>query len=79
MAGYVLIVESDAELQRQIGGALREAGFELHAETEASWAKRSLGTRVPDVVVVDTRLADDLTVLAIRRPLPLPVPPVAAS
>src|SRR5436190_7054335 len=58
MAGYVLIVESDAELQRQIGTALREAGFELHAETEASWAKRSLGTRVPDVVVVDTRLVD---------------------
>jgi DNA-binding response OmpR family regulator/tetratricopeptide (TPR) repeat protein len=58
MAGYVLIVESDAELQRQIGSALRDAGFELHAETEASWAKRSVGTRLPDVVVVDTRLAD---------------------
>ena len=58
MAGYVLIVESDAELQRQIGAALREAGFELHAEAEAAWAKRSVGTRVPDVVVVDTRLTD---------------------
>jgi DNA-binding response OmpR family regulator len=58
MAGYVLIVESDAELQRQIGSALRDAGFDLHAEAEAAWAKRSLGTRVPDVVVVDTRLND---------------------
>ena len=58
MAGYVLIVESDADLQRQIGTALRDAGFELHAEAEAAWAKRSVGTRVPDVVVVDTRLAD---------------------
>jgi len=58
MAGYVLIVESDAELQRQIGAALRDAGFDLHAETEAAWARRSLGTRVPDVIVVDTRLAD---------------------
>jgi len=58
MAGYVLIVESDAELQRQIGAALREAGFELHAEAEAAWAKRTVGTRVPDVVVVDTRLTD---------------------
>jgi len=58
MAGYVLIVESDADLQRQIGAALRDAGFELHAEAEAAWAKRSVGTRVPDVVVVDTRLAD---------------------
>src|SRR3982751_2663577 len=58
MAGYVLIVESDADLQRQIGAALREAGFELHAEAEAAWAKRTVGTRVPDVVVVDTRLAD---------------------
>jgi DNA-binding response OmpR family regulator len=58
MAGYVLIVESDAELQRQIGAALRDAGFDLHAETEAAWARRSVGTRVPDVVVLDTRLAD---------------------
>jgi DNA-binding response OmpR family regulator/tetratricopeptide (TPR) repeat protein len=58
MAGYVLIVESDAELQRQIGAALRDAGFELHAEAEAAWAKRTLGTRVPDVVVIDTRLTD---------------------
>jgi DNA-binding response OmpR family regulator/tetratricopeptide (TPR) repeat protein len=58
MAGYVLIVESDAELQRQIGAVLKEAGFDLAAETEASWAKKSIGTRKPDVVVVDTRLAD---------------------
>jgi DNA-binding response OmpR family regulator/tetratricopeptide (TPR) repeat protein len=58
MAGYVLIVESEAELQRQIGTALREVGFELHAEAEAAWAKRTVGTRVPDVVVVDTRLTD---------------------
>jgi len=58
MAGYVLIVESDAELQRQIGSALRDAGFELHAEAEGAWAKRSVGTRLPDVVVVDTRLTD---------------------
>jgi DNA-binding response OmpR family regulator/tetratricopeptide (TPR) repeat protein len=58
MAGYVLIVESDAELQRQIGAALRDAGFDLHAEAEAAWAKRTVGTRPPDVVVVDTRLSD---------------------
>ena len=58
MAGYVLIVESDAELQRQIGAALKQAGFDLAAETEAAWAKKSVGTRMPDVVVVDTRLAD---------------------
>ena len=58
MAGYVLIVESDADLQRQIGAALREAGFELHAEAEAAWAKRTVVSRVPDVVVVDTRLVD---------------------
>src|SRR5512138_1189199 len=58
MAGYVLIVESDAELQRQIGAALRDAGFDLHAEAEAAWAKRTLSSRLPDVVVVDTRLID---------------------
>jgi len=58
MAGYVLIVESDAELQRQIGAALKDAGFDLAAETEASWAKKSVATRMPDVVVVDTKLVD---------------------
>jgi len=58
MAGYVLIVESDAELQRQIGAALRDAGFDLHAEAEAAWAKRTFATRVPDVVVIDTWLTD---------------------
>src|SRR4051794_34130609 len=58
MAGYVLIVESDAELQRQIGSALRDAGFELHAEAEAAWARRTVVTRLPDVVIVDTRLTD---------------------
>src|SRR6188508_3005524 len=58
MAGYVLIVESDTELQRQIGAALRDAGFDLHAEAEAAWAKKTVGTRLPDVVIVDTRLVD---------------------
>ena len=36
MAGYVLIVEKDAELQQRIGAALRDAGYELAAETEAT-------------------------------------------
>jgi len=58
MPGYVLIVEKDAELQRQIGAALQEAGYELAAETEASWAKRSIAVRQPDVVILDTRLGD---------------------
>jgi DNA-binding response OmpR family regulator/tetratricopeptide (TPR) repeat protein len=58
MAGYVLIVESNVDLQKQIGGALREAGYELAAETEAAWAKRSIAVRSPDVVVLGTRLGD---------------------
>jgi DNA-binding response OmpR family regulator/tetratricopeptide (TPR) repeat protein len=58
MPGYVLIVEKDPELQRQIGAALREAGYELAAETEASWAKRSIAVRQPDLVILDTQLGD---------------------
>ena len=58
MAGYVLIVESDADLQRQMGAALREVGFEAAAETEVAWAQRSIATRQPDVVVIDTWLPD---------------------
>jgi len=58
MPGYVLIVEKDAELQRQIGAALHAAGYELAAETEASWARRSIAVRQPDAVILDTRLGD---------------------
>ena len=58
MAGYVLIVESNADLQRRIGAALREVGFKAAAETEVAWAERSIAARQPDVVVIDTRLSD---------------------
>src|SRR5579863_9913377 len=58
MAGYVLIVEKDAELQQRIGAALREAGYELAAETEGAWARRSIAVRRPDAIVLGTRLGD---------------------
>jgi DNA-binding response OmpR family regulator len=58
MSGYVLIVEKDAELQQRIGAALRQAGYELAAETEAVWARRSIAVRRPDAVVLGTRLGD---------------------
>jgi DNA-binding response OmpR family regulator/curved DNA-binding protein CbpA len=58
MAGYVLIVESDPELQKRIGEALREARYEIAAETEAAWAQRSTAVRTPDAIVIDTRLRD---------------------
>ncbi|HEY2729395.1 MAG TPA: DUF4388 domain-containing protein [Polyangia bacterium] len=58
MAGYVLIVESDPELQRRIGDALREGRYELASEAEAKWAQRSIAVRAPDALIVDTRLSD---------------------
>ena len=58
MGGYVLIVEANADLQQQIGAALRQGGYELAAETEAAWAKRSIAVRSPDVVVLGTKLGD---------------------
>jgi CheY-like chemotaxis protein/tetratricopeptide (TPR) repeat protein len=58
VAGYVLIVESDPELQRRIGDALREGRYELASEAEGAWAKRSIAVRAPDAVVVDTQLSD---------------------
>ncbi len=56
MAGYVLIVETDSDLQQRIGAALREAGFEVAAETDPQWARRSIAVRTPDALVVDTQL-----------------------
>ncbi|MDB4980375.1 MAG: winged-helix phosphate transcriptional response regulator [Myxococcales bacterium] len=58
MAGYVLIVESDPELQRRIGDALREGRYELASEAEAKWAARSVAVRAPDALVIDTKLSD---------------------
>jgi CheY-like chemotaxis protein/Flp pilus assembly protein TadD len=58
MSGYVLIVESDPELQRTIGDALKEARYELASEVEATWARRSVSVRTPDAIVVDTMLSD---------------------
>jgi CheY-like chemotaxis protein len=58
MGGYVLIVESDPDLQRKIGDALKEARYELASETEGAWARRSIAVRTPDAIVVDTSLSD---------------------
>jgi DNA-binding response OmpR family regulator/curved DNA-binding protein CbpA len=59
MTGYVLIVERDADLQQRIGTALREAGYELAAETDAQWASRSIAVRRPDALIIDTQLGND--------------------
>lgn len=58
MSAYLLVVESDPDLQRRIGDALRDSPYELAAETEASWARRSIVVRTPDAVILDTWLSD---------------------
>jgi len=58
MPAYLLVVESDPELQRRVGDALRDGPYEVAAETEASWAKRSIAVRTPDAVILDTSLSD---------------------
>jgi DNA-binding response OmpR family regulator/tetratricopeptide (TPR) repeat protein len=58
MPPYLLVVESDPELQRRIGDTLREASYELASEMEAAWAKRSLLIRPPDGVILNTSLTD---------------------
>jgi len=58
MSPYVLVVESDPELQRRIGDTLSEAHYALAAEAEIGWAKRTMLVQRPDAVVVDTTLPD---------------------
>ena len=58
MSPYVLVVESDPELQRRIGDTLSEARYALAAEAEAGWARRSILVQVPDAFVIDTTLPD---------------------
>ena len=58
MSPYVLVVESDLELQRRIGDTLSEARYALAAETETGWAKRSMLIQPPDAFVIDTSLPD---------------------
>ena len=58
MSPYVLVVESDPEMQRRIGDTLSEAHYALAAETEIGWARRSIMIQAPDAVVLNTALAD---------------------
>lgn len=58
MSPYVLVVESDPELQRRIGDTLSEARYALAAEAELGWAKRSMLIQPPDAFVIDTSLPD---------------------
>jgi DNA-binding response OmpR family regulator len=58
MAPYLLLVESDPELQQRIGSAFREAHYELATEAEGVWARRSVLIRPPDAVILDTSLND---------------------
>jgi DNA-binding response OmpR family regulator/tetratricopeptide (TPR) repeat protein len=58
MAPYLLLVESDPELQQRIGNAFREASYELATEAEGVWARRSVLIRPPDAVILDTALND---------------------
>jgi curved DNA-binding protein CbpA/CheY-like chemotaxis protein len=58
MSPYVLVVESDPEMQRRIGDTLSEAHYALAAEAEIGWAKRSMLIQPPDAVIVDTHLPD---------------------
>jgi curved DNA-binding protein CbpA/DNA-binding response OmpR family regulator len=58
MSPYVLVIESDLEMQRRIGDTLSEAHYALAAETEIGWARRSMLIQAPDAVVLDTTLPD---------------------
>jgi sigma-B regulation protein RsbU (phosphoserine phosphatase) len=75
--GDVLVFYSDGitEAESKDGVPFDEAG--LQVAIEQHWWKdaSTLGKAIVDAVerhAAETRLADDLTVLAIRRPLPLP-------
>jgi two-component system OmpR family response regulator len=58
MAPYILVVESDPEMQRRIGDTLSEAHYALASEAEIGWAKRSMLIKPPDAIVLDTTLPD---------------------
>ncbi|HXI57953.1 MAG TPA: response regulator, partial [Polyangia bacterium] len=58
MSGYVLIVERDPDLQRKMGDALKEAGYELASEGEMAWAQRSIAVRAPDAIVIGSPVDD---------------------
>jgi DNA-binding response OmpR family regulator len=58
MPAYLLVVESNPDLQRRVGEVLRDTSYEVAAETEVSWARRSIAVRTPDAVILDTSLSD---------------------
>ncbi|HVR63154.1 MAG TPA: DUF4388 domain-containing protein, partial [Polyangia bacterium] len=52
MGGYVLIVERDPDLQRQMVETLLEAGYECGSEADVAWAARSVAARPPDAIII---------------------------
>jgi sigma-B regulation protein RsbU (phosphoserine phosphatase) len=76
-AGDVLVLFSDGitEAENASGVAFDDAGLE-HVINQYWWKDlQTLGTAVLRAVeahAADTKIADDLTVLAVRRPMPLP-------
>jgi sigma-B regulation protein RsbU (phosphoserine phosphatase) len=76
-AGDVLVLYSDGitEAENKQGIFFDESGLEdvinRHWWEDAATLGKAIVTSV-EAHATDTRLADDLTVLAIRRPLPIP-------
>ena len=86
-AGDVLVLFSDGitEAENSAGIAFEDEGLARTINRHWWEDMKTLGTSVLGAVLAhaaDARIADDLTVLAIRRPIPLPVvtaPPPAAA
>jgi CheY-like chemotaxis protein/DnaJ-domain-containing protein 1 len=58
MGAYLLVVESDGDLQSRVAETLRDSSYEIAAETDVSWARRSIAVRPPDLLILDTLLSD---------------------
>ena len=83
-AGDVLVLFSDGitEAENRAGVAFEDSGLE-RVIAEGWWKDlHTLGTsvlRAVEIHVADAKIGDDLTVLAVRRPIPLPVESSAAA
>jgi CheY-like chemotaxis protein len=69
MMANVLVVDDDADSREAVGRFLEQAGHTVYAAQDGGHALNLLGTKVPDVIVLDYRMPDmdGVTVLNVLR------------
>src|SRR5258708_29268977 len=66
-ARHILVVDDDAQRREQVGGYLREHGYQLHAASDAATMEQALAAAPIDLIVLDVMLPGEDGLSICRR------------